>query len=182
MIDYRIYFDEENNLCLKGRAFYFFYVLIIMLFLCIGLPFAVHCDKTIVISGTAFFLLFVLFALGLSTSIRIIFFKPIQRSIKIARSGTITVRDAMIIGRHSFEMELDEIVDIAFVYYRTTGIFQNYRILVRFKDGTDRFLVEENILLLERQARKARQELCALLKELHRDSAISVQECSSDMY
>ena len=182
MIDYRIYFDEENNLCMKGRAFYFFYVLMIMLFLCIGLPFAVHCDKSIVISGTAFFLLFVLFVLGLSTSIRIIFFKPIQRSITIARSGTISVRDTMIIGRRSFEMRLDEIADIAFVYHRGTGIIQDYRVRVRFKDGKDLFLVDENVLMLERQARKARLELCAMLKELHRDSAIAVRECSSDMY
>jgi hypothetical protein len=115
--------------------------------------------------------------------VKTIFFKPIQRSITIARRGTIVVRDTMIIGRRSFEMKLDEITGIAFVYsYFSSGIVHDYRVIARLKDGSERFLVDEDVLLFEKQARKAMQELSALLKELHRDSAISVRECRSDQY
>jgi hypothetical protein len=183
LIDYRIYSDEEGNLCLKGRAFYFFYVLAIMLTLCVGLPIAFFNDKTIVITGTVLFLLFFLFVLGLWTSVKTIFFKPIQRSITIARRGTIVVSDTMMIGRRSSEMKLDEINSIAFVYsYLSSGILHDYRVIARFKDGSERFLVDEDVLLFEKSARKAMRELSALLEELHRDSAIAVRECRSDQY
>jgi hypothetical protein len=178
---YRVYFDDERNLCLKGRGFYFFYVLAMMLFLCVGLPFAAFTDTTIVILGLVFFLLFALFVLGVSSSIHIIFFKPIQRLITIERNGTITVRDTMIIGRRASEMKLDEVTGITFACYslRTrTG----YRAFVRCRDGTDRSLDEENILLFEKPAKKAMQDLRALLVELRRDSSIPVRECSIDAY
>jgi hypothetical protein len=40
LFGYRVYLDDGKNLCLKGRGFYFFYVLAIMLTLCVGLPIA----------------------------------------------------------------------------------------------------------------------------------------------
>jgi hypothetical protein len=178
---YRVYFDDERNLCLKGRGFYFFYVLAIMLDLCVGLPIAVFNDRSTVISGTAFFLLFALFVLGFSTSINIIFFKPIQRLITIARSGAITVRDTMIIGRRSFEIQLDEIDSITFAWYHMRTRIR-YLVFVKCKDGKERTLDEENIFLFEKPAKDAIQELRTLLAELHRDSSIPVEECTIEIY
>lgn len=152
-----------------------------MLELCVGLPIAVFNDRSTVISGAAFFLLFVLFVLGLSTSINIIFFKPIQRLITIARSGAITVRDTMIIGRRSFEIQLDEIASVTFAWYHMRTRIR-YLVFVKGKDGKERTLDEENIFLFEKPAKEAIQELRTLLAELHRESSIPVEECTIEMY
>jgi hypothetical protein len=142
-IDYRMYFDEENTLPLKGRVS--FICAAIMLFLWLVLPVALFTDRTITVTGLVLFLLFII---GLSTSVNLVFFKPIQRTIIFARSGLV----------------------------------KNYRILVRLRDGTDRFLVDENVVLFERVARIAMQTLSSLLTELHRESSISVFECRTDLY
>lgn len=56
---------------------FIFDVLAMMLVLCLGLPFVVFNDITTVISGMTFFLISVLLVLESSSSMHIIYFKPI---------------------------------------------------------------------------------------------------------
>lgn len=56
----------------------------------------------------------------------------------------------MIIGHRTSKMKLNEVTSITFTYYHLSGNRMGYRVLVRFKDGKDRSLNRENILLFKR--------------------------------